>query len=365
MSHYSYLLTDPLVGDMDVNELARLSDELQRKLFGTGPEGEVALLLFEGSHEVVVAFAALDAAELDAALQDPSLLPAGGRFSRIISPKASCGAATCEPEPEPEPCLGPDLAGHPDGCVDPIGVQPEFSLPALEGLQGVYFTPREIFTGDVISSTPGRARHHLSLLEGADHMPEDPAAFDADCVVAAMRYLGEGVSGALFIPVSYSNIVRLSQRDDYVRMLEVLPSDHRKQFTATVYGTPRDPAYGCLSQVRAALTKYFAHIDLQTDDPGFEVEKLPMSSISSVTLILPEAEPRARLAVLKRFADRMGLYKQRSIWQGVTNVRSKVELAACIALKVPFVTGAAVCRMQTGPMAGRFLDLAELPVLAT
>lgn len=356
LTHYSYLLTDPRADELDVRELARLSDELQTKLFGTGSDGEIALLLFEGSPEAASAFATLDAAALIAALENPALLPAGGRLTRIVSP----GAVDKEPEvlreraPQPdEPALDDDEA-----------MAWERPMPALEGLQGVYFIPRGLFMGDVVSSTPGRAHTHLSVVEGANHVPDDPTTFDADCVIAAMRYLAEGAKATLFLPVCYSNIVRASQRDAYEQILGVLPPSCRKQLTATVYDTPRDPAFAGLSQIRRMLDKYVANIDLQTHDPGFEIEKLTPQAVNSVTLVLPDVDPRARLSVLRRFTDRLGLYRSRQVWAGVTNVRNRAELQACVAAKVPFVTGAGVCRLQMSPIGGHLQPLAALPILA-
>jgi len=193
---------------------------------------------------------------------------------------------------------------------------------------------------------------------------DDPTTFDADCVIAAMRYLTEGARATLFLPVCYSNIVRASQRDAYEQILSVLPASHRNQLTATVYDTPRDPAFGALSQIRKMLDKYVGHIDLQTHDPGFEVEKLPYNSVNGVTLVLPDAEPRVRLAVLRRFTERLELYRSRRIWSGVANVRNRTELLACAAAKVPFVTGAGVCRLQISPVGGRLQPLDALPILA-
>src|SRR3989338_11372708 len=48
LTHYSFLLTDPRADELDVQELARLGDELQIKLFGEGDKeaGKVGLLLF-------------------------------------------------------------------------------------------------------------------------------------------------------------------------------------------------------------------------------------------------------------------------------------------------------------------------------
>ena len=357
LTHYSFLLTDPHSEEMDVRELARLSDELQLKLFGTGSDGEVALLLFEGPPEAARAFATLDEASLTAAMLNPALLPGGGRLTRIDSPNAA------DKEPvvlhEPPPPLeeeGERQAETP--------APPERVLPALEGVQGIYFTSRSLFIGDIVSCTPGRARTYLSLVEGAEHMPSDPATFDADCVITAMRYLTEGAKATLILPVCYTNIIRSSQRDAYEQMLAVLPNSHRRQLSANVYDTPRDPAFGALAQIRAMLSKYVANIGLQTDDPGFEVEKLAVQAVNSVTLVLPDAGPRARLAILRRFTERRDLYRRKEIWPGVTNVRSRSELLACVAAKVPFVAGAAVCRMQTAPVGGRIQPLESLPLLA-
>jgi hypothetical protein len=357
LTHYSYLLTDPRADELDARELARMSDELQAKLFGAGSNGEVALLLFEGSPEAATAFAILDTDALMAAIRNPALLPPGGRLTRIVSP----GAAAREPEVLRE---GPPAQAELDPNSEIVLVENRRRLPALEGLQGVYFIPRGLFMGDVVSSTPGRARTHLSLLEGAEHIPEDPIAFDADCVIAAMRYLTEGAQATLFLPVCYSNIVRASQRQAYEQILAVLPASHRRQLTAIVYDTPRDPAFGALSQIRKMLDKYVGNIDLQTQDPGFEVEKLTPQAVNSVTLVLPDVDDRARLAVLRRFTERLDLYRRRQIWSGVTNVRTRAELLACAAARVPFVTGAAVCRLRTDPMGGRLQPLEALPILA-
>lgn len=354
LTHYAFLLTDPRADELDVRELARLSDELQIKLFGTGSEGEVALLLFEGPVEAATEFAALSTEALAEALRNPSLLPTGGRLTRIVS---STG--------EVEELRG--RAPKPDeevGLVNAAALAAQAALPALEGAQGIYFTPRGFFSGDVVSSTPGSSRTHLSLVEGGEHMPTDTAAFDADCIITAMRFLTEGVKVTLYLPICYSNIVRASQRQDYERLLSVLPQSCRGQLAAAVYGVPRDPAFGGLSHIKAMLSKYVASIDLQTFDPGFEIEKLQPQTVTSVTYSLPDAEPRLRLLALRRFVERLPLYKRKQIWPAVTNVRSRSELEACVTARVPFVTGPAVCRLQTLPVGGRMQPLGDLPLLA-
>jgi hypothetical protein len=356
LTHYAFLLTDPRAEDLDVRELARLSDELQAKLFGVGAEGEVALLLFEGSPDAAREFAALDNNVLAEALGNPDLLPTGGRLTRIVSPNAVDKAPEVLRE-APIAEVDPEASGETPAVAGT-------AMPALEGLYGVYFTARGLFVADVVSSTPGTARTYFSLVEGPDHMPQDTAAFDADCVIAAMRFLTEGVKAMLYLPICYSNIVKPTQRLDYERLLSILPQSCRGQLAAAVYDVPRDPAFGAMSQIKATLAKYVTNIDLRTPDPGFEIEKLTHQAVTSVTLVLPDADPRARLATLRRFTDRLDLYKRRQIWPAVTNVRSRAELEACAAAKVPFVTGPGVCRMQSLPMGGRMQPLGDLPVLA-
>lgn len=56
--------------------------------------------------------------------------------------------------------------------------------------------------------------------------------------------------------------------------------------------------------------------------------------------------------------------RRKRIWCGVTDVRNRAELEACVAAKVPFVTGAGVCRMQTHPVGGRLQRLDALLILA-
>lgn len=357
LTHYSFLLTDPRAEEMDLREVAQLSDELQLKLFGPEADGEVALLMFEGSPEAARAFAALSPEELAEALKNPDLLPTGGRLTRVVSP----GAEGQEPEVLRPALPRIDVVAE---VEDDAPIPRPVKLPALEGAHGVYFTPRGLFVGDVVSSTPGTARTHFSLVEGAEHMPEDPVVFDADCVIAAMRFLTEGVRAMLYLPICYSNIVRPSLRREYEKILSVLPQSFKNQLAAAIYDVPRDPPFGALAEIKAVLGRYVANIDLRTPDPGFEIEKLGQQAVNSVTLVLPDGEPRLRLAVLRRFAERSDLYKRRQIWPGVTNVRSRAELDACIQAKIPFVTGPGVCRMQTLPVGGRQQPLGDLPLLA-
>jgi hypothetical protein len=354
---FCFLLIDPRSDELDLGELRRLSDELQRHLFGTGDEGEVALLLFEGVQSAVTAFAAMDAKTVAAAVADPSLLPLGGRLTRIVAewrePGGAPAAGAADPEwaPDDSTALKRELTANPPPAA-----------PAWEGVQGIYFMPRELFYGDVVTCVPANARTHLSLVDGPEHMPRDAVAFDEACLKIAVRMLAERPRGSLlFLPMCFSSLVRPSMRDAYQAMLMELPADRRAELAATVYDVPRDPAFTSLRQVRALLAPYVSSIDLRITDPGFEIEKLPAEAANSVTLMLPEGDALHRMSALRRFAERLVHYKQRRIWPAVTNVRRSAELETASRLRIPFVTGPAVCAPVPSPVGGRAVALTKLP----
>lgn len=361
LTAFCFLLVDPRADELDVGELRRLSDELQRHLFGTGEDGEVALLVFEGSHAGVTAFAAMDAATVAAAVRDPALLPPGGRLTRIVATWREPGptlqptrSATAEPEWAPLDDAAPQRQ-----LAMPAAPPP----PAWEGVQGVYFTPRELFYGDVVMCIPANARSHLSLVDGPEHMPRDALAFDAACLKIAARMLATRQRGSLlFLPMNFSSLVRPSLRDAYHTLLLELPAERRAELAATVYDVPRDPAFTGLRQVGELLEPHVAAIDLRITDPGFEIEKLPIEAATSVTLMLPDGDSHQRLSALRRFAERLPQYKNRRIWPGVTNVRRRAELEAASRLRIPFVTGPAVCSPVLSPVGGRAVALASLPL---
>lgn len=360
LTDVSFLLTDPRSDELDLAELRRLSDELQRHLFGTAEDGEVALLVFEGTHAAVTAFAALDARQVEAGVADPAQLPAGGRLTRILPLCRGGDEATPEPAPpaaqasewRPAPSLKRQL-------VEPPPPPP----PAWEGVQGIYFIPRSLFYGDVVMYIPQNAKTHLCVSDGAEHMPKEASAFDGDCVRIASRFLSERKKGSqIFVPICFTSLARPSLRDAYVNMLAELPSNRRSELAATIYDVPRDPAFTGLRQARALLEPYFGGIDLRVADPGFEIEKLPAEFVNSVTLVLPEGDGHVRLSAMRRFAEHMVHYKQRRIWPGVANVRRRAEVEAATRLRVPFVTGPAVCSPVPSPVGGRSMLPERLPM---
>lgn len=362
LTEFSFLLIDPRSDELDVEELRRLSDELQRHLFGVGEEGQVALLVFEGSHAAVTAFAALDAEAVAAAVADPSLLPAGGRLTRILSGQA----ADADP-PEPAPARrseGPEwsVAPSPARAAPPPETSPA-GATAWEGFQGVYFTPREVFFGDVPTYIPANGKTHLSLLDGAEHRPSDPIAFDSACVPIVARLLASRGRGSLiYVPICFDSLMRPSLRGAYEALFTALPQARRGELAAAVYGVPRDPIFTGLKQARTFLNPWFSVVDLGVSDPGFEIEKLPPDVATSVTLVLPDGESHLRMSALRRFGERLPHYKRRRIWPGVGNVRRRAEAEAAVRLRIPFLTGPAICTPVPSGVAGRSTPIDHLPM---
>lgn len=355
LTEVSFLLTDPRSDELEVSELRRLSNDLQIHLFGTGDEGEVALLVFEGTHEAVTAFAAMDTEAVAAAVADPSLLPAGGRLTRILPETL----VIAEPPAALPEAVEVELAPSPHWLFD----TPERPPPAWEGVQGIYFAPRQVFFGDVVMYAPLNARMHLSLVDGPGHFPKDATAFDAECVGIAVRFLGQRRNGPLlYLPISFTSLVRPSLRRAYESMLADLPTGRRSELAATIYDVPRDPAFAGLREAKAMLEPYVSTIDLRTSDPEFGIEKLPSEAVNSVTFSLPDGESLVRLAALRRFGQRLIHYKQRRIWPAITNVRRRAELNEALRLRIPFVTGPAVCGPMPAPVGGRQIAVDRLPL---
>jgi hypothetical protein len=344
LSPYSYLLGDPGAEELDTVELAHLSQELQAKLFGTGIEDAVKLVLFEGDDEAIDTFAHWPAERVLNAMEDPSGLPPGGLLRRI-APDGS-------------------LIEVPEHLEDAETAEAFRFGPTIDTSQGVWFTAGEAFVGDVLSCTPVTASTYYSLVDGPDHQPEDTEAFDTACVTTALRFLVDfPVLAPLFVPVSFSTLVRPSQRAAYADLLLVLPEGYRHKLSASVYDTPRAPTFYALKTLRETLDPHFGGIHLCTHDPDFQIQQLSDRSVASVTLVLPDAKPDVRLAALRRFASHASHYRRRRIVSGVTNIRFRTERELAIALKVPFLSGPGVCRIQSEPVGGRHWEASALPLI--
>lgn len=343
LSHFSYLLSHPTAQQLDTLELAQLSQELQERLFGTGVEDAVQLVLFEGDAAAIASFSAMSADEVLAAMDDPSGLPGGGRLRRI-DPDGS-------------------LTDVPEQACDAQAAEAYRFGPTIDGAQGVYFPAGGTFIGDVLSCTPATSETYCSVLDGARHWPDDAEAFDEACVTTAIRFLVEfPVMAPLYIPVSFSTFVRPSRREAWTDLAGVLPASAKGRLAATVYGVPRAPTFQAISAIRTMLAPHFSAVDLCVRDPDFDVQQLSERAVLSVTFALPDTEPDSRLTALRRFASHADAYRRRRIAAGVTNVRCRAELDLAIALRIPFMSGSGVARVQSKLVGGRAWTANRLPL---
>ncbi|WP_333585634.1 hypothetical protein [Phenylobacterium sp.] len=354
LNPYAFLLSDPRRAELDTVELGRLSTELHAHLFGEADTGggAVTVLLFEGEDPAMAAFAEASAERLHQAMCDASAPLPGGQLCRLtpqgqrvfLPPRAPAGAGE-------EAEQGAQSAAS--GAV---------RLPNVEALQAIYYAPRQLFIGDLVTSTPGDLRTGYSLTDGASHLPQNTLAYDMDCVIAGLRFLAESPSPTpIFLPVAFSTLVRPSRCAAYGEMLNLLPESERGRLGAAVYDVPRAPSFQALRKMSRTLEGHFSLIDLRTRDPAFEIEQVGGAQINSVTFMLPEGEGAHRLAVLRRFTGRLRAYRRRRIWPAVTNIRTGPELAAARAAGVPFLTGPAISRAQDQVMGGRPWPSHQLP----
>lgn len=353
LTPFSFLLTEPSATEVNVARLEKLASELQVKLFGRSDAGDVILLLLDGTELDTARFVQLDHASLKRATQEPlKPTPFGGRLmkiSTVAGAPAGLHWRKLELEkpvaaPEPVAALSPD---------EPVTV-----------FHGLYSTALQSFIGSVIATTPARSAAAYSLVDGADHLPTEQAAtFDLTCIEAACRTLDQAsFDGMLVLPVSFSSLMRRSSREIYSAGFKRLPPERRPQMAVVVYDAPRSLVFNAATQMHAALSPYFTHLDLQISDPGFEVDQIPPGMVNSVTLRLPEADERGRLTVMRRFMERGDLFERRGIGLGLTHVRTRIELQACLRLGTPFVSGWAVCGPMSEPIGRLPYEPLRLPL---
>ena len=104
-----------------------------------------------------------------------------------------------------------------------------------------------------------------------------------------------------------------------------------------------------MQAIKALLTPFFARLDLRVTDPAFRVEDLPPDFASSVTLILPDGSEGVRLSAVNRFLRDAQTYNRKRILQGISELRTRRELNACVEQKTPFLSGPAVTDLLETP----------------
>ena len=374
MTPYSFVLTDPRADRMDKRGLKALASELQLKLFGSDGEGEVSLLLFEGSDLEVHRFASLSIADVDCLAAGEAMNPPfEGSLDRIIGRAREDRLARMEAVAErlhpPLPQSGPAASTDFDDLAFDEPAPRAAPAPRAPGryenvYAGLYLSITQSFVGSLtLCRRPRRDRHVYPDLGAAEALAGLSAeAFDEGCVESALRALEQDAAGLLFIPLSFSSLVRPAGRRAYARFLCHLPAEERGRLGAAVYDTPRAPSFFALSAIRRFLDPFFGELNLHVHDPAFEVEKLPPDIVSSVTLALPaDREPAERMAAIRRFMQKRDAYKKKRIWPGVAPLANRAELEACLALRTPVIGGPAVSELASKPVGVLSIDTEALP----
>jgi hypothetical protein len=371
MTPYAFVLSDPKAAKMDRRALKALAAELQLKLFGADGDGdgEVSLLVFEGSDVEVHRFARLPGEDVDRFMDGEALDPPfEGRADRISAARKREGRAdnpvraAIDKARAPGPDVFGDLEFGPSPQPAPPPPQPhQRTLDPL--FSALYMTGSQSFVGNVVlCRRPGSLR--TPSLIGPTPIAEITAeAFDEGCVDSAVWALSRGAAGGLlFVPLSFSSLVRPAGRRTYARFLCHLPAEHKARLGAAIYDTPRDPSFFALSTIRRFLEAFVGEINLHVTDPDFEIAKLQPGAVSSVTLVLPDREPKVRIAAVRRFLESREVYKNKRVWPGVGPVADAAELEACLTLRAPVVSGPAVAKATATPVASRKFELDRLPL---
>jgi hypothetical protein len=348
---FAFGLADPRALRLDPLEMQLLSAELQRKLFGDRSIGEVCLMTLEGSQEDVMRFAVADAQILQAMLRKGGAALNGHLLS--ITPTQIVELVTLDSRPA-FPHATPALPA--EAPVAPL------QQTADHGFRGVYHIARELFIGSVVTARPNARTPLWSVVDGLRDMPMNTTEHDMACLAVA-REAAARPGGVIFVPINFSAVVHSSVRRLYEPMIAQLPISQRHRLAAAVYDTPRDPSWSAMSQLKTFLGPRFGLIDMQITDPAFAADKLPEDAgVTSVTFALPEGDEKLRLMAAKRFMSSAAVFHRRRVWPALSNLRTRRELAACVALKAPFVTGKAVTATLRTPPDATPRPFATLPL---
>ena len=332
---FSFVLADPRAERLDARELQALALSLQHKLFGDRGDGEVTLLTFEGDQTDLMRFASATAAQLKGLLAGEDDRAFAGRICKITPTDVASVA----------PRGGP-VAGEPP--MEVLGAQASVAAPARAAYRGVFHTQREVFVGSVAVWREAGCVSTFGF-EPPAATPDSEPGQDIPTLQGARTAMDRLVSGVMFLPISFSTLVKPSARAELTPHLETLSAALRPRLAAAIYDTPRAPSFSALSQIKAYLDPFFGRIDLRVSDPAFQVDDLPPGVAASVTLTLPAGPEMVRLAAISRFMRDAAGYRRKRVWQGVTDICTRRELNACIEHAVPFVTGPAVTDLLETP----------------
>ena len=354
---FSFVLADPRAIRLDARELQRLASDLQNKLFGGEGDGDISLLMFEGGQSDVMRFAGTHANELRALLTGED----DGLFSGRILKITSQGVRSIAPADGPVDGAPPaeDVAAMTPGLL-PIAVEDLLQEPSpAMGWLGVYHLAKERFVGNGVAVRATWGDTAFGATEDADI-----TARDLICLTAAQDALVAYRAGHMFLPFSFSSMVKPTMRAAYRPSLEQLPKIARARLVAQIYDVPSEPSFGAIKQIRTFLEPHVAVIDLHVRDPGFRIESLSTGAVNTVTLSLCGDDERARLSAIARFMGEAPAYKSRKMWQGVAGLRSQRELELCQRLKARFLSGPIVAPATALPSADLACRFDSLPYRA-
>jgi hypothetical protein len=259
----------------------------------------------------------------------------------------------------PGPDVFGDLEFEPGRAPDSPPPQRTFD-PLFSAL---YMTGSQSFVGNVVLCRRAGSRRTPSLIGPTPIAEITAEAFDEGCVESAVWALSRGAAGGLlFVPLSFSSLVRPAGRRAYARFLCHLPAEHKARLGAAIYDTPRDPSFFALSTIRRFLEPFVGEINLHVTDPDFQIAQLQPGAVSSVTLVLPDREPKVRMAAVRRFLESREVYKSKRVWPGVAPVADASELEACLTLRAPVIGGPAVAKATGTPVASRKFEVDRLPL---
>jgi hypothetical protein len=357
---FAFALADPRCDHLDPQELQALAAELQHKLFGDRGAGEVKLLTLEGSQDDVLRFAVADKA-----LLEEMLAKGGGAIhGRLtgVTPTAVLPMETLDSRP-PYPDDAPRLAGAAAADTASVFLPTDVFDGVNRGYRGVYNVRHEVFIGCIVAARPDTRTPLWSPVDGLRDLPSGRTADHDLACLETVRLAAANPGGMLVAPINYSMLVHGATRRAYEPAIAALPLASRPRLAAMIYETPRAPSWSAMKQLKPLLGTHFAFVDLLLSDPQFAIEELSEDSgVNSATLVLPEGDEKARLLAVKRFMGGLESFRKRRIWPCVTNVRTRRELAACVALNVPVLSGKAVTATLRRRPGGMRQPIARLPL---
>ena len=374
----AFVLADTRAERLDPIEMQTLAVELEAGLFPGRKAGQVCLLTFEGDETAVLQFASLSQAQLAGLIAGRGYDGPPGHVQVITAeeiravPSAQAETAPAVQAPvvakDAAPVQAAPTQAAPAQAVPAKAVPAKAAArppapasapvkpppPPATGWWGLYHPPSESFVGAAIG-----LRADLDAAR-----PTDDAALltrDLNCLNDAQAAFAKaGDAGMLFVPFSFWNLTNPASQEAYKRRLSRYPMALHGRLGATIYDTPREPSLGLLSQIRAFLQPSFAFIDLNITEPNFPVATLPGELATSITLSLPDEEPRLRIEAIARFASSQGACRAKGVRQGVAGVRDAKELEACRAAGLRYVSGPGITDMMAGPIGAA--PAAQLPL---